>query len=82
MTDRALLDATTLATDVVSGRTTAVTVATDSLARIDAYALVQPEVWITRLPADVVLAMAAAVDRRIAAGERWPSTHPPSHRSQ
>jgi allophanate hydrolase len=72
MTDRTSLDATALAADVAAGRTSAVTVATEVLARIDAYAAVQPEVWITRLPADVVLAMAAAVDRRIAAGERLP----------
>jgi allophanate hydrolase len=61
-----------IAADVSSGVTTAVAVAKQSLARVAAYEAVQPEVWITRLPEDAVLAAAGEVDRRISAGERPP----------
>lgn len=55
-----------------SGASTAVAVAKEALARIDAYASVQPAVWITRRQAEDVLADAAAVDRRLAEGEELP----------
>ena len=57
---------------VTSGRSSAEAEARSALARIAAYAEIQPAVWITRLPADAVIAMARAVDARIAAGETLP----------
>ncbi|MEG3086459.1 allophanate hydrolase [Sphingomonas sp. PB4P5] len=72
MTDRLLQDAIVIAADVGAARVSALAVARETLARVEAYAAIQPEVWITRLPADTVLAMAAEVDARIAAGEHLP----------
>ena len=57
---------------VTSGQTSAVAVAHEALARIDQYDIVQPAVWITRLSDDAVLAAAALVDARLAAGEVLP----------
>jgi allophanate hydrolase len=57
---------------VTSGQTSAVAVAREALARINEYAAVQPAVWITRLAEDAVLAAAAQVDARLAAGEVLP----------
>ncbi|KPL66870.1 allophanate hydrolase [Erythrobacter sp. SG61-1L] len=57
---------------VRSGESSAVKIAQDALARADAYEAVQPQVWISRVPAADVLAAAAEVDRRIAAGEDLP----------
>ena len=62
----------TITAAVTSGRTSAVSVAREALARIDAYAAVQPAVWITRLDKSMVLEAAAQVDARIAAGETLP----------
>ena len=64
--------ATAIAEAVSSGTTRAETVANATLARIAAYAAIQPAVWIHRLPEADVLAMARAVDARIAAGEILP----------
>jgi allophanate hydrolase len=64
--------ATAIAEAVSSGTTRAETVAKATLARIAAYAAIQPAVWIHRLPEADVLAMARAVDARIAAGEVLP----------
>ena len=66
------LAAATIAAAVSSGTTSAETVARDTLARIAAYHAVQPAVWIYRLPDAEVLAMARAVDARVAAGEVLP----------
>jgi allophanate hydrolase len=66
------LSVAAIAAEVRAGVTTAVAVARQSLARVAAYEAVQPEVWITRLPEDAVLAAADQVDRRVAAGERLP----------
>ena len=68
MTDRA----TAIALAVSNGTLRAETVAERTLARIAAYALIQPAVWIHRLPEADVLAMARAVDARIAGGEVLP----------
>ncbi|HZU63224.1 MAG TPA: amidase family protein, partial [Novosphingobium sp.] len=57
---------------VRAAHSTARAEAAAALARADAYAAIQPAVWISRLPADQVLAMAAAVDARLAAGEDLP----------
>lgn len=61
-----------VAAAVASGETNAVAVARAALARVAAYAAIQPAVWITRLAEPAVLAAAAAVDARIAAGETLP----------
>ena len=61
-----------ISADVNAGRIRAVDVAADALARIDAYALVQPEVFIHRSSHDEVLQQARAVDARVADGERLP----------
>jgi allophanate hydrolase len=61
-----------LAAVVASGESSAVAVAREALARVAAYAAIQPAVWITRLAEPAVLAAAAAVDARIAAGETLP----------
>jgi len=50
----------------------AVDEAAAALARADAYARVQPQAWITRLPDDAVLEQARRVDARLAAGEDLP----------
>ena len=52
--------------------TSAVAVAEDTLARIAAYDAVQPQIWISRIAPDALLAAARAVDERIAAGETLP----------
>src|SRR5262249_12544148 len=61
-----------IAAEVVGGRRSAVEVAREALARVEAYQKVQPNVWITRVPAAEVEAQAERVDARIAAGERPP----------
>jgi len=61
-----------LATAVRQGRTSAVAVAQDTLARIERYDAVQPQVWISRFNPDQILAAARAVDERLAAGEELP----------
>lgn len=61
-----------IAAAVNTGRASAVAMAQLSLDRIAAYARVQPAVWITRVPDADVLAAAARVDARIAAGEVLP----------
>jgi allophanate hydrolase len=72
MTEFDRLSAGGIAAEVASGRRSAVDVARMSLERAAAYEAVQPQVWIARAPAAVVLAQAEAVDRRLAAGEALP----------
>jgi allophanate hydrolase len=59
-----------IARDVAAGVRSATEIAREALARVAAYEAVQPQVWIHRLSPDEVMAQAAAVDRRVAAGER------------
>lgn len=61
-----------IAAAVRSGQSSAVAEVEAALARITAYDLVQPQAWISRFPAEDVLAMARVVDARIAAGEDLP----------
>ncbi len=61
-----------IAEAVGAGRTAAVDVARQVLARVQAYEAIQPQVWITRLEERAVLEAARAVDVRIAAGETLP----------
>jgi allophanate hydrolase len=72
MTDLARLDANAIAAAVNSRRTTAVAVIEDVLARLAAYDKVQPQAWISRFDGPTLLAAAAAIDARIAAGEQLP----------
>ncbi|WP_339821393.1 allophanate hydrolase [uncultured Parasphingorhabdus sp.] len=61
-----------IASAVNGGKTSALAVAQETLARLEAYDVVQPQIWISRAaPADM-LAAAREVDARIAAGEQLP----------
>jgi len=60
------------ASDVSSGLRTAEQVAAETLERLSAYDAVQPEAWISRVPATDVIARARKVDERVAAGESMP----------
>ena len=64
--------ASELAAAVAEGRRSAVDVAQAALAAIAAYEAVQPQVWISRTPAEAVLARAREVDARVEAGESLP----------
>jgi allophanate hydrolase len=61
-----------IAEAVGSGRSSAVAVAQDTLARLAAYDAVQPQIWISRIEPDDFLEAARAVDARVAAGEALP----------
>ena len=61
--------AAAIADAVRSGRTSALAMAEDTLVRLAAYDAVQPQIWISRVAPDDLLAAAHAVDARIAAGE-------------
>lgn len=64
--------ATAIAAAVNSGATTALAVAEETLARIKAYNALQPQVWISRVEPEDLLAAARAIDARVAAGEVLP----------
>jgi allophanate hydrolase len=64
--------ATTIAAEVNAGRTSAVAVIEETLTRLAAYDAIQPQVWISRLSEEALLAAARAVDARVAAGEVLP----------
>jgi allophanate hydrolase len=66
------LSVVAIAGAVQSGTRTAVDVARAALERVDAYENIQPQVWITRVDPDVVLAAAHAVDDKIATGQQLP----------
>jgi allophanate hydrolase len=72
MTALTRLDASAIAAAVGSGRTSAVTVINDVLARLAVYDAVQPQAWISRFDGEALRAAAAAVDARVAAGEKLP----------
>ena len=57
---------------VSAGGASARTYVADALERADAYDAIQPQVWISRIPASDVLAAAEEVDRRVEAGEVLP----------
>ena len=61
-----------IAHEVNTGARSAESVARDTLERAAAYDLVQPEAWITRLPAEQILERARHVDQRVASGESLP----------
>jgi len=64
--------ASVIATDVNSGRSSAVAVVEDTLSRLAAYDAVQPQIWISRAAPDVLITAARAIDARVAAGEVLP----------
>ncbi|MBB3861523.1 allophanate hydrolase [Novosphingobium hassiacum] len=64
--------ASAIAAAVNAGQTSAVAVAKDTLARLAVYDAVQPQVWISRAEPATLLAAAAAIDARVAAGEVLP----------
>jgi allophanate hydrolase len=64
--------ASAIAAAVNARTTSAAAVAEETLARIDAYTALQPQVWISRTEPEVLLAAARAVDARVAAGEVLP----------
>ena len=70
MTDRR--SAAAIAAAVNSGRTSAVAVAEETMARIAAYDAVQPQIWISRATREELVAAARAVDARVATGEVLP----------
>ncbi len=72
MTDLSRLSPSAIASRVNSGETTALYVAQETLARIEAYEKIQPQIWISRHSAEAILAAAQAVDARIKAGETLP----------
>ncbi|QNE06400.1 allophanate hydrolase [Croceicoccus marinus] len=72
MTELTRQSVTAIADAVSSGRTTALAVTEDTLARIEAYDAVQPQIWIGRATREDVLEAARKVDARIAAGEKLP----------
>jgi allophanate hydrolase len=61
-----------IAGDVTSGIRTAEQIACETLKRISAYDAIQPEAWISRVPATDVIHKARHVDERVAAGESMP----------
>ena len=61
-----------IAAAVHAGQASAVAVAEETLARVEAYDVIQPQIWISRAAREDVLAAARAVDARIAAGEPLP----------
>ena len=70
MTEFTPLSVVRIARQVGEATRSAVEVAKEALARVAAYEAIQPAVWIDRIPPAEVLAAAAAVDARVAAGER------------
>jgi allophanate hydrolase len=68
----ARLSVTGIASEVATGRRTAVNVAGDVIARLEAYDAVQPQAWISRSSPEDLLAQAAAIDARVAAGQDLP----------
>ena len=61
-----------IAAAVNAGRTSAVAVAEEMIARIAAYDAVQPQIWISRATCEELIAAAHDIDARVAAGEVLP----------
>lgn len=64
--------ASAIADAVNAGRTSAVAVAQETIARLAWYDSVQPQIWISRVTPDDLITAARAVDARVAAGEVLP----------
>ncbi len=61
-----------LAREVNAGRMKAAQIARETLARAEAYQRIQPEAWISRVPAERLYEQAQRIDERIARGESLP----------
>ena len=61
-----------IAAAVNNGKTSALAVAQETLARLHAYDAVQPQIWISRAAPTDLLAAARKIDARISAGEQLP----------
>lgn len=72
MTEFSRLSASDIAKSVNQGKSTALSVMSDSLERILAYEKVQPQIWISRAGSDDLLKAASKVDARVAQGETLP----------
>lgn len=72
MTAFTRLSPAAIAKAVNSGATAALKVMDDTLARLSAYDAHQPQIWISRAEPAALRAAAAAIDARVAAGERLP----------
>ena len=72
MSAPARLSASAIASAVKAGTASAVAVMEGTLARLAAYDAVQPQVWISRMAPEDLLAKARAIDARVAAGEHLP----------
>jgi allophanate hydrolase len=66
------LSVSEIAAKVGGGGCSAVEIAQDVLARIEAYDAIQPQVWINRSPSAAVIDQARRIDARVAAGEILP----------
>jgi allophanate hydrolase len=64
------LSVETIAADVRSGRRSAADVMEEVIRRLDCYDAVQPAVWISRFDGAALRAAAAAIDQRVADGEK------------
>jgi len=64
--------ASTIAQAVASGATSAVAIAEETLARLDAYDSIQPQIWISRASPEALIEAARDIDARVAAGETLP----------
>lgn len=64
------MSASAIAAAVSAGKTSALAVMEETLARLAAYDAVQPQAWISRAEPAALLAQARAIDARVAAGER------------
>jgi allophanate hydrolase len=64
--------AAAIAAAVSTGRTSAVAVAEETMARVAAYDAVQPQIWISRATQEEFVAAARAIDARVAAGDVLP----------
>jgi allophanate hydrolase len=72
MTNLDRLSVDTISADIRSRRRSAADVVEEVLERLAFYDTIQPAVWISRFDADALRASAAAVDKRVAAGETLP----------
>ena len=72
MTSFTRLSPAAIAKAVTSGATSALQVMDETLARLAAYDAHQPQIWISRAEPVALRAAAAAIDARVAAGERLP----------
>ena len=72
MSQRESKGAAQISAAVNGGETTAFAVLDETLARIEAYDAVQPQIWISRAPAERLRAQAKGIDARIAAGGTLP----------